>query len=161
MKYCDFVNTKQGSASVHRFSNGNTLPLCQLPFGMAAFAPQTVENNLRWYYHPDSRSFEGIRITHQPSPWIGDYGALCFMPQKSPLNIGEEERWSGFRPEDALLTPYTLKYNLLRTRSVIEVTPTERCAVIRVEFKDDSDNFFSVLPVDGNNSFSFEQEVFV
>ncbi len=158
MKYCDFVNTKQGSASVHRFSNGNTLPLCQLPFGMAAFAPQTVENNLRWYYHPDSRSFEGIRITHQPSPWIGDYGALCFMPQKSPLNIGEEERWSGFRPEDAVLTPYTLKYNLLRTRSVIEVTPTERCAVIRVEFKDDSDNFFSVLPVGGNNSFSFDPE---
>lgn len=42
MKYCDLVNTKQGSASVNRFSNGNSLPLVQLPFGMTAFAPQTT-----------------------------------------------------------------------------------------------------------------------
>ena len=43
MKYCDYVNVKQGSDSTHRFSNGNTLPLCQLPFGMTAFAPQTSQ----------------------------------------------------------------------------------------------------------------------
>ena len=42
MKYCDLVNTKQGSASVNRFSNGNSLPLVQLPFGMTAFARQAV-----------------------------------------------------------------------------------------------------------------------
>ena len=44
MKYCDYVNIKQGSDSRHRFSNGNTLPLVQLPFGMAAFCPQTAED---------------------------------------------------------------------------------------------------------------------
>ncbi len=41
MKYLPLVNTKQGSDSVHSFSHGNTLPLTQLPFVMAAFAPQT------------------------------------------------------------------------------------------------------------------------
>ena len=80
MRYLDFVNTKQGSKSTHRFSNGNTLPLVQLPFGMAAFSPQT-ESDARWYYHPDSHSLEGIRLTHQPSPWIADYGAMVFLPQ--------------------------------------------------------------------------------
>ena len=115
MKYCNYVNTKQGSKSVHRYSNGNTLPLVQLPFGMTAFAPQTVENNIRWYYHPDSRSFEGLRLTHQPSPWIADYGAMLFMPQNKLLGgFDGEDRWSGFRPEDAVLTPYYLKYRLLR-----------------------------------------------
>ncbi len=159
MNYCDFVNTKQGSASVHRFSNGNTLPLCQLPFGMAAFCPQTAENNYRWYFHPDNRSFEGIRITHQPSPWISDYGAMCFMPQRAPLNLGGEERWSGFRPEDAVFKPYLLKFNLLRTRSVFELTPTERCAKIRVSFRDnDNNNFFSVLPVKGKYSYRFDKK---
>lgn len=159
MNYCDFVNTKQGSASVHRFSNGNTLPLCQLPFGMAAFCPQTAEDNYRWYFHPDNRSFEGIRITHQPSPWISDYGAMCFMPQRAPLNLGGEERWSGFRPEDAVFKPYLLKFNLLRTRSVFELTPTERCAKIRVSFRDnDNNNFFSVLPVKGKYSYRFDKK---
>lgn len=159
MNYCDLVNIKQGSASVHRFSNGNTLPLCQLPFGMAAFCPQTAEDNYRWYFHPDSRSFEGIRITHQPSPWMSDYGAMCFMPQRAPLDIGEEERWSGFRPEDAVFKPYLLKFNLLRTRSVFELTPTERCAKIRVSFRDDdNNNFFSVLPVKGKYSYRFDKK---
>lgn len=159
MKYCNYVNTKQGSKSVHRYSNGNTLPLVQLPFGMTAFAPQTVENNIRWYYHPDSRSFEGLRLTHQPSPWIADYGAMLFMPQNKLLGgFDGEDRWSGFRPEDAVLTPYYLKYRLLRSKCDFEVTPTERGAVIRVAFDENGDNYFSVVPVKGMCSFRFDEK---
>ena len=65
MKYCEYVNIKQGSDSTHRFSNGNTLPLCQLPFGMTAFAPQTAQNEFRWYYQPKSRSFDGKVYVHR------------------------------------------------------------------------------------------------
>jgi len=159
MKYCNYVNTKQGSKSVHRYSNGNTLPLVQLPFGMTAFAPQTVEGNIRWYYHPDSRSFEGLRLTHQPSPWIADYGSMIFMPQNKLLGgFDGEDRWSGFRPEDAVLTPYYLKYRLLRSKCDLEVTPTERCAVIKVSFDEDGDNYFSVLPVKGMCSYRFDKK---
>jgi len=159
MKYCNYVNTKQGSKSVHRYSNGNTLPLVQLPFGMTAFAPQTVEGNIRWYYHPDSRSFEGLRLTHQPSPWIADYGSMIFMPQNKLLGgFDGEDRWSGFRPEDAVLTPYYLKYRLLRSKCDLEVTPTERCAVIKVSFDEDGDNYFSVLPVKGICSYRFDKK---
>ena len=116
MKYCELVNTKQGSKSTHRYSNGNTLPLVQRPFGMAAFAPQTEEHSIRWYYHPDSRSLEGIRLTHQPSPWIADYGAFIFIPQNDRMGGMGEERWSGFRPEEAILSPYYLKTRFLRSR---------------------------------------------
>lgn len=158
MNYCQYVNTKQGSASVHRFSNGNTLPLVQLPFGMTAFAPQTSDGNLRWYYHPKDRSLEGIRLTHQPSPWIADYGAVCFLPQITPLKVDGEERWSGFRPEDSVLSPYYLSYDLLRSSSRIELTPTERCAKLRVTFKKDADRWFSCLPVTGNYSYRFDEK---
>lgn len=159
MKYCNYVNTKQGSKSVHRFSNGNTLPLVQLPFGMTAFCPQTVENNVRWYYHPDSRSFEGLRLTHQPSPWIADYGAILFMPQNKLLGGADgETRWSGFRPEDAVLTPYYLHYRLLRTKCDLELAPTERGAVMKVTFDEDGDNYLSVTPVRGNCSYRFDEE---
>ena len=159
MKYCDFVNTKQGSKSVHRFSSGNTLPLVQLPFGMTAFAPQTVEGNIRWYYHPDSHALEGIRLTHQPSPWIADYGAMLFMPQNKRMGGFDGEcRWSGFRPEEAVLTPYYLKTRLLRSRCDFELSPTERGAVIRVSFDEDGDNYFSVVPVKGMCSYRFDSK---
>lgn len=156
MKYCSYVNTKQGSKSVHRFSNGNTLPLVQLPFGMTAFAPQTVEDNIRWYYHPDSRSLEGIRLTHQPSPWIADYGAMVFLPQNKLMGGEGEERWSGFRPEEAVLTPYYLKTRFLRSRADLELSPTERCAVIKITFDEDGDNYFSLVPVKGNCRYRFD-----
>lgn len=159
MRYLDYVNTKQGSKSVHRYSNGNTLPLVQLPFGMAAFAPQTVENNIRWYYHPDSRSLEGIRLTHQPSPWIADYGAMIFTPQNKKLGgFDGEDRWSGYRPEEATLTPYYLKTRFLRSRCDFELSPSERGAIIKVSFDDNGDNFFSVTPVKGMCSYRFDSK---
>lgn len=156
MRYLDYVNTKQGSKSAHRYSNGNTLPLVQLPFGMAAFAPQTNED-ARWYYHPDSRSLEGIRLTHQPSPWIADYGAMVFSLQNK-LIAGCEggKRWSGYRPEEAVLTPYYLKTRFLRSRADFELAPTERGANIRVTFDENGDNYFSVTPVKGMCSYRFD-----
>ena len=158
MKYCDYVNIKQGSFSQHRFSNGNTLPLVQLPFGMAAFAPQTADGDLRWYYHPKDRSLEGIRLTHQPSPWIADYGAMCFMLQSGEPANGGEERWSGFRPENTVLKPYYLKYELLRSRSVLEFSPTARCAAVRATFRESGRNYFSVHSVSGDYSFRFDKD---
>ena len=153
-----YVNIKQGSKSVHRYSNGNTLPLVQLPFGMAAFAPQTMEDT-RWYYHPDSRALEGIRLTHQPSPWIADYGAMMFMPQNKRMGgFDGEDRWSGFRPEDTVLTPYYLRYRLLPSRSDFELTPTERGANIRITFDENGDNFLSVTPVKGMCSYRFDAQ---
>ena len=155
MKYCSLVNTKQGSKSTHRFSNGNTLPLVQLPFGMASFAPQT-ESDKRWYYHPDSRSLEGIRLTHQPSPWIADYGAFVFMPQNKQLGASGNNRWSGYRPEDAVLTPYYLKTRFLRSKADFELAPTERGACVKITFDEDGDNYLSVLPVWGRYSFRLD-----
>ncbi len=155
MKYCSYVNTKQGSKSTHRYSNGNTLPLVQLPFGMTAFAPQTNDDT-RWYYHPDSRSLEGIRLTHQPSPWIADYGAFVFLPQNRLIAAEGGRRWSGYRPEEAILTPYYLKTRFLRSRADFELAPSERGAIIKITFDEDIDSFLSVLPVKGNYSYRFD-----
>jgi putative alpha-1,2-mannosidase len=33
-----------------------------------------------WFYDKSFRFF-GIRLTHQPSPWTGDYGPMRFMAQ--------------------------------------------------------------------------------
>lgn len=157
MKRIPLVNTKQGSASVHRFSNGNTLPLMQVPFGMISFCPQTDEH-LRWYYHPSHRSLMGVRITHQPSPWIGDHGTVCIMPQKSKPVLDCEDRWSGYRPEEAVLQPHYMKLRFLRSRCDMELTPTMRGAAVRFAFDEEDNNFISFLSVKDRCFFSFDAD---
>ena len=55
------------------------LPMIQaLPFGMASWTPQTTLT--KWIYLFKSKKFYGLRFTHQPSPWIGDYGDFLIVP---------------------------------------------------------------------------------
>ncbi len=164
MKYIPYVNVKQGSASVHRFSHGNTLPLTQRPFGMAAFAPQTKSDS-SWFYHPADRCLEGVRLTHQPSPWIADYGSLIFMPQRGRIALSAGERWSGYRPEEAVLQPHYMKLGFLRSRSTFELTPTERGAAFRVRFSESGINddtreprYLSLFPLCGDTMFGYSEE---
>lgn len=98
MKLVDYVNPMQGTESDFRYSNGNTLPLTAMPFGMAAWCPQTHEAGGTWFFHPRHRHLEGIRLTHQPSPWIGDYGHLTLLPQSGPLLLSPGARSSSFKP---------------------------------------------------------------
>lgn len=159
MGYLNYVNVKQGTDSIRRFSNGNTLPLTQFPFGMAGFAPQTNNSVETWYYHPKDRCIEGIRLTHQPSPWMGEYGAINLLPQIGAPKLHPEQRWTSYRPEEAILEPNYMKIKLLRSRSVFELTPTERGGAIRVSFEGpDEDRFLSVLPVGGECSYHFDAQ---
>lgn len=157
MNYAQYVNIKQGSASVHRFSNGNTLPLIQRPFAMTAFAPQTSSES-SWFFHPQARCLEGVRITHQPSPWIADYGTVVFMPQKFNPQFTAGARWSGYRPEEAVLTPSYMKLRFLKSRADFELTPTERGGAIRVRYSDSDNNWFSVLPFRDDAWYEYKPE---
>lgn len=157
MSYIDLVNIKQGSKSVSRFSNGNTLPLVQRPFGFAAFVPQTDSTgNPGWFYHPDAKSFEGIRLTHQPSPWIGDRASIAFMPQRGVPCTDPGRRWSGIRSEKTVLQPHYMSYYLTRTRAAMELTPTESGACVRVTYKNSGENWFSVFGTSEKCGFTYE-----
>lgn len=158
MDYLKYVNIKQGSKSVMRFSQGNTLPLVQLPFGFASFSPQTNTDRGAWYYHPDDRSFEGVRLTHQPSPWIGDHSALVMLPQIETPHLRVRDRWSGFDPAQTVLAPHYLKYYLKRSFADFELTPTEYGACVNLRFRKDFKRYLSVLPVGGNCSYEYDAE---
>lgn len=158
MSFLPYVNIKQGTQSVMRFSNGNTLPMTQLPFGMAGFAPQTDSSREPFFFHPQDRSIEGIRLTHQPSPWIGDYSQMVFMPQCGPLCASANMRWSGYRPQEAQLRPDYINVRFLRYRSTFELAPTERGAVMHVTYDRNEQPRFAVLPVTGENSYKLDVE---
>lgn len=157
MTKLDLVNTKQGTNSTARFSHGNTLPLVQRPFGMVSFAPQT-ERHGTWYYHPADRSIEGIRLTHQPSPWIGDYGTFLMTPQNDVFATNHTAAWSSYRPEDAVLTPSRVSLYFQRSRCRFSVTPTERGGKGRLEFATDRKSCLSILPVEGEYTFRIDRE---
>ena len=127
------VNPLQGTNSVQSFSRGNTLPLVSRPFGMTHWSPQTSEAE-RWFFEPDKHELIGVRATHQPSPWMNDYGQFTVMAQAGEPALSGGARASAYRPEDLTVRPHSLSVLLQRGNVRLEMTPTERCAVFRFTF---------------------------
>ncbi|OWU66341.1 MAG: hypothetical protein CBB60_000025, partial [Armatimonadetes bacterium Cent15-Ar3] len=116
------VNIFAGTDSHHGFSTGNSLPLIAYPWGHTHWTIQTTES--RWFFHPDHQKFQGFRATHQPSPWMGDYGQLVFMPfTGEPPRLDPEGRSSayssGLQPDKAIifLKRYGIHCHLLSRRT--------------------------------------------
>jgi len=157
MKYLSYVNIKMGTKSHPRRSYGNTLPLTQRPFGMAPFCIQT-ESRGGWFYQPDHEFAEGIRLTHQPSPWIGDYGSFLMTPQNDVVRNDSSGAWSGYRIKDSVQRPDLLKMTFLQSACTFELTPTERGAAIRLSFGDDRPSFLSFFPTKGSYGYRYDRE---
>ena len=156
MKYIPYVNVKMGTKSLPRRSYGNTLPLTQIPFGMAPFCIQT-ESRGGWFYHPEHEFAEGVRLTHQPSPWINDYGTFVMTPQNDVVANSTAGAWSGYRIQDSVQRPDYLKLTFLRSNATFELTPTERGAAIRVAYCDERTSVLSFLPVKGNYTYRYDE----
>lgn len=146
MDYTAYVNIKQGTFSEHRYSYGNTLPLVTAPFGMNAFCLQTKGEAEGWYYHPSHMQTEGIRLTHQPSPWVRDYGYFVFMPQSGEVSIKEGERCSGFQELD--MNPAGMEIYLKRYQARIGIAPSERGAAAEIIWDTDKTPRLAVCPAD-------------
>ena len=155
MKYIPYVNIKMGTKSIPRRSYGNTLPLTQIPFGMAPFCIQT-ESRPGWFYHPEHEFAEGVRLTHQPSPWINDYGTFVMTPQNDVVANSAAGAWSGYRIQDSVQRPDYLKLTFLRSNCTFELTPTERGAAIRLTYGDERPSFLSFFPVKGNYTYRYD-----
>lgn len=150
------VNPLQGTASEYAFSHGNTLPLVARPFGMTNWTPQTGDGP--WFFHPDARQLQGIRATHQPSPWIGDYGQFMLMPQTGRLLPDASRRTSVFRPDQTVYYPHYFGTFLGRYRVTVELTATERCAYFRFVFPPNEPCRLIVHPFAGDSHLEFDWE---
>ena len=146
MDFLHYVNIRQGTASEPRFSTGNTLPLVATPWGMNAFALQTNVAGSDWFYHPAHRQCEGVRLTHQPSPWVRDYAHFVLMPQSGRPYAGENERASGF--EAIIMSPACLEVYFKRYRALMRLVPSERGAIITVRWDTPDTPRFALLPFD-------------
>ena len=129
----DYVNPLVGTASTHAFSNGNTYPTVARPFGMTAWTPQTGMDS-GWVYRYGAKTINGLKATHQPSPWIGDYGHFSFMPVVGELKTHMQERASSFSHEREISQPYYYGVELDDYDTTAELTATERCGFLRLTY---------------------------
>ena len=149
MKKIDYVNILQGTKSNKRYSNGNTLPFVQAPNGMAAFTIQTNGNDDPWFFHPEDNHIEGFRLSHQPSPWIKDYGQLLFMPQSGDVSIGNAKQSSSYNKKTSILKPNFMQVHLNKDRIEYSLVPTTRGCMQQIKFSK-SDGHLIIRSYDEN-----------
>ncbi len=129
----ELANPLQGTNSTSLFSRGNTLPIVAVPFAMAHWALQSGDGS-PWMFQPRDERLQGIRCTHQLSPWLGDYGYATFLPFSGAPSPEAAGRASSYRAAEMEIAPHALALQLMRYRCKLELTPTERCAVMRFTF---------------------------
>ncbi len=130
----DYVNPLVGTQSSFQLSTGNTYPAIAMPWGMNCWVPQTGKNGDGWQYTYTANKIRGFKQTHQPSPWINDYGVFSLMPTVGEPVWDEERRASWFSHKAEEATPYYYKVYLADYDVTAEVTPTERAAILRFTF---------------------------
>lgn len=131
----DYVSTLVGTQSSYAISTGNTYPAVCMPWGMNFWTPQTGKMGDGWAYTYTADKLRGFKQTHQPSPWINDYGQFTIMPETGEAPIfDEEKRASWFSHKAEVATPYYYRAYLADYDVVTELAPTERAAIMRITF---------------------------
>ncbi|AXB59067.1 glycoside hydrolase family 92 protein [Flavobacterium fluviale] len=148
----DWVNPLIGTDSDYGISNGNTYPAIAMPWGMNFWTPQTGNMGDGWAYTYKSNRIKGFKQTHQPSPWMNDYGQFSIMPVTGELKFKEEERQSWFSHKAETVTPYYYSVYLADHNVTTEITPTERAARFRFTFPE-TDKAYIVIDAFDKGSY--------
>lgn len=132
--WTQYVDPLIGTQSSFDLSAGNTYPAIARPWGMNFWTPQTGKMGDGWQYVYTAHKIRGLKQTHQPSPWINDYGQFSIMPVVGKPEFDEEKRASWFSHKAETTTPYYYKVYLADHDVVAEMSPTERAALFRFTF---------------------------
>lgn len=124
----DYVSTLVGTLSEHSFSTGNTYPATAVPWGMNFWTPVTGKMGDGWAYRYDAHQIRGFEQTHQPSPWINDYGQFAIMPVRDVAAVDQDSRASWFSHKSETARPYCYQVYLADHDINVEMAPSDRAA---------------------------------
>ena len=130
----DYVNPLVGTLSTYNLSTGNTYPAIAVPWGMHAWTPQTGADGDGWTYRYYATHLRGFKQTHQPSPWINDYGAFSLMPVSGEPVWEESARASWFSHKAETATPYYYSVYLADYDVTVELAPSAHAAAFRIQY---------------------------
>ena len=142
--WTQYVNPLMGTQSSFELSTGNTYPAIARPWGMNFWTPKTGKMGDGWQYTYTANKIRGFKQTHQPSPWINDYGQFSIMPVTGKLEFDEEKRASWFSHKGEIATPSYYKVYLAEHDVVTEMTPTERAVLFRFTFPENEHSYIVV-----------------
>jgi len=134
-----FVNPLIGTQSTYTLSNGNTYPAIAMPWGMNFWSPQTGKMGDGWMYTYTADKIRGFKQTHQPSPWMNDYGQFSVMPMVGVKTFDEDKRSSWFSHKAEIAKPHYYEVYLADFDVKTELTPTARAAYFRFTFPKTND----------------------
>lgn len=156
VNYSDYVNPLMGTQSTFELSTGNTYPAIARPWGMNFWTPQTGKMGDGWQYTYTANKIRGFKQTHQPSPWINDYGQFSIMPVVGRPEFDENKRASWFAHKGETAKPYYYKVYLAEHDVVTELTPTERAAMFRFTFPESEHSYVVVDAFDKASSVKID-----
>ena len=136
----DYVNPLVGTDSKPSMSNGNTYPAIAMPWGMNFWTPQTGKMGDGWAYTYAADKLRGFKQTHQPSPWMNDYGQFAIMPLTGKTRFTEDDRASWYSHKSEIVKPYYYSVYLADHDITTEITPTERAAMFRFTFPENENS---------------------
>ena len=148
----DYVSPLVGTQSTFAISNGNTYPAIARPWGMNFWTPMTGKMGNGWCYVYTEEKLRGFKQTHQPSPWMNDYGQFALMPVVGAPEFNEDKRasWFSHKAEDA--KAYYYKAYLADYDVTTEIAPTSRAALFRFTYPQ-SDKSYLVIDAFDRGSF--------
>lgn len=144
----ELVNPLMGTLSKVSLSNGNTYPAIGLPWGMNLWSPQTGKMGDGWMYTYDADKIRGFKQTHQPSPWMNDYGQFAIMPTVGKIKINQDDRASWFSHKSEVARPYYYSVYLADADVTTELAPTERAAIFQFTFPESDSSFIVIDAID-------------
>ena len=147
----DYVSTLVGTQSKYELSTGNTYPAIARPWGMNFWTPQTGRMGNGWTYTYTDDKIRGFKQTHQPSPWINDYGQFALMPVTSGPVFDEDARASWFSHKADVAKPYYYSAYLADHDVTVEITPTERAAMFRLTYPEAERSYLVVDAFDSGS----------
>lgn len=156
VNYADYVNPLMGTQSTFELSTGNTYPAIARPWGMNFWTQQTGKMGDGWQYTYTANKIRGFKQTHQPSPWINDYGQFSIMPVVGKPEFDENKRASWFAHKGETAKPYYYKVYLAEYDVVTELTPTERAAMFRFTFPENEHSYVVVDAFDKASSVKID-----
>jgi predicted alpha-1,2-mannosidase len=142
----DLVDTRRGTHSSGAYSRGNNVPAAAVPNGFTMWVPLTDASSASWLYSwaahngPGNRPrLQGIGISHEPSPWMGDRNQLAFhlvpaLPDGDGVpDAALEARAVGFSHDGETARPHRYTVDL-DDGARIDVAAADHGGVLRFTF---------------------------
>ncbi|HEY3545662.1 MAG TPA: GH92 family glycosyl hydrolase [Propionicimonas sp.] len=138
----NYVDTRRGTNASGSFSRGNNLPISALPNGFNFLTPVTnaTSNSWEYTYQASNNSanlptLQGLAISHEPSPWMGDRNQMSVMPVPAggSLTGSPSSRALAFSHNDETAQPDF--YKVTTSNGLIaQMSPTDHGGIMQFTF---------------------------